>query len=253
MARPFLLVQITDSHLGADWGFDDPEAGLRRTVGEVARLPNGADAVVMTGDLADAGAPAEYEEVSAALASLELPVYVLPGNHDRRAAMRAHFDLPGEDSEPIQYAVDLGALRLVALDTTRPGEDAGTLDDDRLSWLDDALASAPQQPTLIAMHHPPMATGIAAWDAIGLPDGDRRALAAIVEGHRQVLALCAGHVHQAMTAQVAGRPAMTIPSTYVQARPDYDRDRIELVPGPAAFAVHALSGTGLVSHLRPVP
>jgi 3',5'-cyclic-AMP phosphodiesterase len=167
--------------------------------------------------------------------------------------MRAHFDLAGEDAEPIQYAVDLGDLRLVALDTTRPGEDAGTLGDDRLSWLDHTLAAAPRQPTLIAMHHPPMATAIAAWDAIGLPGGDRRALAAVVERHRQVLALCAGHVHQAMTAQVAGRPAMTIPSTYVQARPDYDRDRIELARGPAAFAVHALSDAGLVSHLRPVP
>ncbi|HEX4011584.1 MAG TPA: phosphodiesterase [Solirubrobacteraceae bacterium] len=253
MARPFLLVQITDPHLGADWGFDDPGAGLRRTVAEVARLPNGADAVVVTGDLADDGASVQYERLSAALEPLGLPVYVLPGNHDRRDAMRAHFGLPGEDADPIQYAVDLGGLRLIALDTTRPGEDAGSLDDDRLSWLEDALAAAPQQPALIAMHHPPMATGIAAWDAIGLPDRDRRALEAVVARHRQVLALCAGHVHQAMTAKIARRPAMTIPSTYVQARPDYDLDRIELVPGPAAFAVHAVNGAGLVSHLRPVP
>jgi len=252
MARPFLLVQLTDSHLGADWGFEDPEAGLRRAVEEVGRLPDGADAVVVTGDLTDAGTAAQYERVSAVLDTLGLPVHVLPGNHDRRQPMRAHFGLPGDGDEPIQYAVDLGGVRLLALDTTRPGHDAGALDEGRLEWLADALAAAPRQPTLIAMHHPPMATRIAAWDALGLPEADRRSLAGLVEQHPQVLAMCAGHVHQAMTAKVADRPAMTIPSTYVQARLNYGVDRIELAPGPVAFAVHAVDGAGLVSHLRPV-
>jgi hypothetical protein len=30
--------------------------------------------------------------------------------------------------------------------------------------------------TVLALHHPPVSTGIAAWDEIGLPVADRRAL-----------------------------------------------------------------------------
>jgi ubiquinone/menaquinone biosynthesis C-methylase UbiE len=59
------------------------------------------------------------------------------------------------DGEPVQYAVDLGPLPLVVLDTTRPGEDPGTLDTERLARLDAELAASPEAPTLLAMHHPP--------------------------------------------------------------------------------------------------
>jgi 3',5'-cyclic AMP phosphodiesterase CpdA len=85
-----------------------------------------------------------------------VPLYVLAGNHDDRGALHRHFGVPGADGEPVQYSADLGPLRLVVLDTTRPGEDAGELDAERLGWLDRELAAAPDLPTLLAMHHPPL-------------------------------------------------------------------------------------------------
>ncbi len=54
------------------------------------------------------------------MAPLDAPLYVLAGNHDDRRALHRHFGVPGADGEPVQYAVDLGALRLVVLDSTRP-------------------------------------------------------------------------------------------------------------------------------------
>jgi 3',5'-cyclic-AMP phosphodiesterase len=99
---------------------------------------------------------------------------VLPGNHDDRRALHRHFGGPGAAGEPVQHSVDLGPLRLVVLDTTRPGEDPGALDAERLDWLDAELAAAPRLPTLLAMHHPPLVTGVPAWDELGLPVADRR-------------------------------------------------------------------------------
>ena len=61
------------------------------------------------------------------LAPLQAPLYVLPGNHDDRGALHRHFGVPGADGDPVQYSVDFGPLRLVVLDTTRPGEDPGRL------------------------------------------------------------------------------------------------------------------------------
>jgi 3',5'-cyclic-AMP phosphodiesterase len=252
MTRPFLLLQLSDPHVGATWGDGDPVAGLTSAVESVRRLPDRPDAVLVSGDLADHAADGEYEFVREQLARLDAPVHVLPGNHDDRDTLRRHFDLPGAGGTPVQYAVDLGPLRLVVLDSTRPGEDRGELDRQRLTWLDAELAAAPDRITLIAMHHPPLSTGIEAWDEIGLPVADRVALGEVLERHPQVQRLVAGHVHRAIAAELAGRAVLAVPSTYVQARLNFCSGEIELVAEPPGFAVHALLDGELASHVQPV-
>jgi Icc protein len=252
MAKPFLLVQLSDPHIGATWTDRDPVAGLVAAVESVCRLPDAPDAVLMSGDLAENAADDEYEIVRALLAQLSAPVYVLPGNHDDRDTLRRHFDLPGAIGAPVQYAVDLGPLRLVVVDSTRPGEDRGELDVGRLSWLDAELAGAPDQVTLVALHHPPVSTGVAAWDELGLPAADRRALGDVLQRHPQVRRVVAGHVHRTMSAELAGRPVVAVPSTYVQTRLNFNSDEIELAAEPPGFAVHALLEGELASHVQPV-
>jgi len=252
MSRPFLLVQLSDPHIGADWGNGDPVARLAAAVESVRALRPQPDAVLVSGDLADHAADAEYEQLRELLAPLRAPLYVLPGNHDDRRAMHRHFGVPGADGEPVQYAVDLGPLRLVVLDTTRPGEDPGALDAERLAWLDAALAVAPEVPTLLAMHHPPLSTGVPVWDELGLPVADRSGLADVVGRHRQVRRLAAGHVHRTITAELAGRPVLTVSSTYVQTRLNFHAEELELAAEPAGFAVHAVLDGELISHVQPV-
>jgi Icc protein len=252
VTRPFLLLQLSDPHVGATWGEGDPAAGLTRAVESVRRLPDRPDAVLVSGDLADNAADGEYQFVREMLTRLDVPVYVLPGNHDDRDTLRRHFDLPGAIGTPVQYAVDLGPLRLVVVDSTRPGEDRGELDQQRLTWLDAELAAAPDRITMIAMHHPPLSTGIEAWDEIGLPVADRGALGEVLERHPQVRRLVAGHVHRTIAAELAGRTALAIPSTYVQARLNFSSGEIELVAEPPGFAVHALLDGELASHVQPV-
>ena len=120
-------------------------------------------------------------------------------NHDDRRALSRHFGVPGSDGEPVQYSVDLGPLRLVVLDTTIPGADGGRLDDEQLGWLAGTLAETPDAPTLVAMHHPPFAIGIPAWDAIALLPEDRERLGELLGRHPQVLRVLTGHVHRAIT------------------------------------------------------
>ncbi|HYY22769.1 MAG TPA: phosphodiesterase [Thermoleophilaceae bacterium] len=252
MSHPFLLVQLSDPHIGAEWEAEgDPVAGLAAAVESVRSMPP-PDAVLVSGDLTDNAGDVEYEQVRELLAPLRAPLYVLPGNHDDRGALRRHFGVPGASGDPVQYSVDLGPLRLVVLDTTRPGEDTGALDAERLGWLDAELAEAPESPTLLAMHHPPLVTGVPAWDELGLPTADRRALGEVLERHGQVRRVVAGHVHRTMTAELAGRSVLTVPSTYVQARLNFGSEQIELADEPAGFALHALLDGELISHVQPV-
>jgi Icc protein len=250
MKKPFLLIQLSDPHIGADWGDGDSVAMLAAAVESVRALEPNPDAVLISGDLADHATDVEYEQVRELLAPLEAPLYVLPGNHDDRLMLRRHFDVPGADGQPVQYAADLGPMRLVVLDSKRVGEDRGELDADRLAWLEATLAAAPSTPTLLAMHHPPLATGIPAFDTFGLPLADRQALGKVVETHSQVRKIVAGHMHRAISAELGGRSVLAVPSTYVQARLEFGAEEIEVSGEPSGFAVHTLLDGELVSHVQ---
>ena len=248
----FLLAQLSDPHIGGTWAGEGSVDGLSAAVESVRAIRPQPDAVLVTGDLADHASDEEYEQLRELLAPLAAPFYVLPGNHDDRRALSRHFDMPGVDGEPVQYSVDLGPLRLVVLDTTIPGDDAGALGPERLDWLDNELAAAPEQLTLVAMHHPPLLTGIAVWDAMGLAPSDRHALGAVIERHPQVRRLVGGHFHRAITAELAGRTVLAVPSTYAQFRLGFTPEGIELSTQPASFVLHAVVDGELISHFQPV-
>ena len=61
MSRPFLLVQLSDPHVGASWGGDDPIGGLAAAVEAVRALEPSPDGVLLSGDLAEHAADGEYE------------------------------------------------------------------------------------------------------------------------------------------------------------------------------------------------
>jgi Icc protein len=247
-----IVLQISDPHIGATWGEGDTAARLATVVAAIAQSGLRADALLVTGDLADHGTTDEYETVKRLLAPLDLPLHVLPGNHDDRATMRRCFGAPGDGDEPVQYAVDVGRTRLVVVDTQRPGHDDGELDEQRLGFLEEQLADGGDAPTLLAMHHPPVVTGVAGWDEFGLASPGRERLAALLAGRRPAPRIVAGHVHCTLTGDFAGCPVLAIPSTYVQARPLPGFEQIEFFSGPSAFAVHSLVGDELASYLVPV-
>jgi 3',5'-cyclic-AMP phosphodiesterase len=252
MSRPFLLVQLSDPHIGATWPEGDPVVNFVAAIDGVLALGASPDAVLVSGDLTDHAADDEYEQLRALLARIDAPLYVLPGNHDDRDALHRHFGVPGAGGEPVRYDVDLGPVRLVVLDTTIPGEDGGALDEGQLAWLDETLAAAPDVPAVVAMHHPPFVMGIPPWDAIALRPADRERLGEVLARHEHVARVLVGHVHRAITTELGGRPVMSVPSTYVQGLLDFRATELALSDDPPGFAVHMLVDGKLVSHTQPV-
>ena len=256
MSRPFILAQISDPHLGEPpIAGVKPKKSLREVVAAIDSLPNPVDAILVSGDLAEHGAPAEYALAAELIGSLGVPIHVLPGNKDDRATMREAFALPGEADAPIDYATDLGPLRLVVVDSTIPGEDRGDFTPAQLEWLDAELASAPEQPTIVAMHQPPLVTGMVDWDAVIMTAADRAALAAVIERHPQVRAIVGGHLHRIAASSLAGRPVVVAPSTFVQARPNFQTEKVKLRDHFRGFLLHVLRDGELstqVEILKPV-
>jgi 3',5'-cyclic-AMP phosphodiesterase len=251
-----LLAQISDLHIGAGVGEPDPARRAERVVAALADLDPAPDAVVVTGDLAQLGEPGEYARVRELVALLDIPLHALPGNHDVRAALREALlgDVATGPGDYLQYETRVGRLRLLVCDTIIPGEDGGRLCADRLAWLDAALAADREAPTVVAMHHPPLTTGIEAMDQIGLDPGSRTELAAILGRAPNVMRVVAGHVHRPMYSTCGGRAVFSCPSTDVAIRLDLRGGApLGVVDEPPAYALHLVTDGTLVTHVQPLP
>ena len=161
-----LLVQITDTHILPPgevlYGEVDTALHLRQTVSRIQRFRPLPDLVMVTGDLAEKGDEDGYRHFMELLSPLEMPVYVVPGNHDNPALMSRVFAdttyFPATAS-PFQYAIEDFPVRILALNSRSEGSELPTFNSQRLQWLKNQLERS-DKPTLIALHHPPMKTGI---------------------------------------------------------------------------------------------
>lgn len=249
-----IIAQLSDPHIrvasAAADEQNDTAAHFQRAVAHLGRLPAAPDAVIITGDCADSGSAAEYQRLRELLRPLAAPVFVIPGNHDRREHLRQVFGDQGSPAQDgfIQYVADAGPVRLIGLDTNVPGRDEGSLGAERLAWLDERLAEAPQRPTILFMHHPPFLTGLKIHDQNGLTDAD--AFGAVVARHPQIERIVAGHIHTAMMRRFHGTLAMTCPSTAGQLFPDlHQPERLVVVEEPPVCLLHVWGeSTGLVTH-----
>jgi Icc protein len=241
-----LIAQLTDLHLGVPgdlaYGQVDPAANFRAALDTVTSLATRPDMILLTGDLADSGLDEAYSWLDGELARHGIPSYVIPGNHDLRAPMRAAFGHRGYLPEDgfLQFAIDAGPLRVVALDTVIEYQTDGRLCAERLSWLSDRLAENRTTPTLIMMHHQPLLTG-GPFDAMGI-DG-REALEAVIAKAPNVERVICGHMHRAVTSAWAGTTVSVCPATAFQ----FDLDQAD----PTTFRVRAEPPGYQLHHWRP--
>ena len=252
-----LICQLTDLHVRprglASNRVSETNMFTERACRMVAAFVPRPDVVIITGDLTECGLEAEYATLVDILKrTLSLPVYVIPGNHDRRENLRrglAH--LPGVIADPefVQYAVEDHAVRLVMLDTVVPGAGYGALSAGQLDWLDRTLAAQPSKPTLVGMHHPPFATGIPHMDRIALLDA--HPFRSVIARHPQVERIVCGHHHRPIFGRCAHAIASIAPSVAHQVELTFD----DAAPGafnfePPACQMHSWDhAAGFVSHI----
>lgn len=251
-----LICQITDLHMRpgglAVSRVSETNMFAERAFRVVAALTPAPDLILLTGDLVEAGLADEYRNLLAALnRTLRRPVHVIPGNHDDRQTMRVELaHLPGMAAHPdfIQYAIEDHPVRVIMLDTLVPGRSHGELGPQRLAWLDATLAEQPDRPALLAMHHPPIMTGIPHMDRIGLVDAG--AFAALVARHPQVERIVCGHYHRPIVGRCAQAIVSVAPSVAHQVEWTFDPLREgALTFEPPAFQLHWWQpGQGFVSH-----
>ncbi|NUT52106.1 MAG: phosphodiesterase [Saccharothrix sp.] len=244
-----LIAHLSDPHLRTDALAAEPAASLRRALGRVLGLDPRPDCVVITGDLTEHGRVDAYEQLRELIETFPLPLHLTTGNHDNPAALVEVFGgtpfLGGGASA--RYTVAHPGFTVVALDSWQPHGPAGRLGDEQLAWLDDVLAERPDVPAFVCLHHPPVVVGIPYLDGMRLEDGP--ALGAVLEGHRNVARVLAGHVHRAISVPFAGTAVSVAPSTYRQMSLTLRADReVGALAEPTGFLLHVATESGFATH-----
>lgn len=253
-----LIAQISDLHIcqkgDLAYGVSETNLFAERAIHALMRLNPMPDCVVVTGDLAENGYDEEYAIASELLGRLSCPVYVIPGNHDRREPLRRVFESRGylPPMGPLNYSISCGELQLIALDSLEEGTGIGVLTDETLDFLSSALSEAKDRATLVMLHHPPFVTGIGHMDVVRLVDGAQR-LESIISAHPQVQRVLCGHVHRSIQQIFAGTLCQVAPSVAHQVTLDLRPEAPScFMLEPPGYLLHILQGGKIVTHTAQV-
>jgi 3',5'-cyclic AMP phosphodiesterase CpdA len=209
-----IIAQISDTHIA----LDTPDTDQRRrdfalTIADINALDPQPDVIVHTGDIVHNGRQDEYAVAAGMLAKARAPVYVLAGNKDDRANLRAAFSAGrylAPESRFIDYAIDGYPVRLIALDTLNPGSNKGDFGAERIRRLIDLIDADTSKPIAVFTHHPPFQVPVGPEPLhFETPEIMSRLRQALQHSGR-VIAIFSGHVHRAAAGHVGSIPATVV-------------------------------------------
>src|SRR5690242_17662582 len=134
-----IIAQISDTHIALDSA--DAARRIRDfelTIADINALDPAPDVIIHTGDVVHNGRSEEYAEAVRILSKARAPVYVIPGNKDDRANLRAAFSRHGylePGSGFIDYAIENHPVRLIAADTLNTSSNKGDFCPERAERL----------------------------------------------------------------------------------------------------------------------
>ncbi len=195
------ILHVTDLHVGAgDAGREEVEDAVRLLAAEVS-----PELVVCTGDLTHRNRRVQHERAAVFLRSLDLPLLVLPGNHDIPALPPARLSTPfaefhrhWPDRDPVYVSP---TLAVCGLNSVRPLKyQRGAIDVDQVEHAAGVLRRAGDGALrVVALHHhlasPPWRTG-----KRSIPRRTRVLQGLAAAGAEVVLG---GHTHQGTTVSSA--------------------------------------------------
>ncbi|GGV21502.1 3',5'-cyclic adenosine monophosphate phosphodiesterase CpdA [Actinomadura cremea] len=237
-----VLAQLSDLHLD---GGEHRLERARRVMARLNAMP--LDAVLVTGDIADHGDPAEYAQAREVLESPH-PVLMCPGNHDAREPYRKVLLGETPTAAPIDRVERVAGVLFAMCDSTVPGEDRGSLSEGTLGWLDRVLGEERSGPAIVCLHHPPVPLGIPYVDEIRL--FGEEGLAELLARHPRVVAVLTGHAHTPAATTFAGRPLVVAPGVVSTLRLPAEAAEVIDPAAPPGAALHVLDGGRLTTHFR---
>jgi 3',5'-cyclic-AMP phosphodiesterase len=216
--RPdYVLLHISDTHLISDgslYGAVDADGRLDELLEQLKHSGLHPDAIVFTGDLADAGEPEAYRKLRKVVepfaAELGAELVWVMGNHDNRAELRNWLLDEAPSMAPFDRVRMIDGLRIITLDTSVPGHHYGEISKSQLDWLAGELEAPAPHGSILALHHPPIPSVLDL--AVTVELRDQASLGRVLEGS-DVRSILAGHLHYSTNATFVGIPVSVASAT----------------------------------------
>ncbi|PHR94079.1 MAG: phosphodiesterase [Robiginitomaculum sp.] len=256
MNRTMIIAQISDLHIGHEGKGKTCKNTQRlktvvRTLTELRRKP---DVLVITGDLVEYGEVWAYEALKEALSPIEFPIHMAFGNHDNREAFKKVYPDTRYTDGFFQYTLEDGPVRIIVLDTLEEGRHGGSFCETRALWLERELDKQPDRPTLIALHHPPIKTGIG-WLSADPSDDWVKRLKHVISKYDNVEHIMAGHIHRAIFKSFAKTSLSVTDAIAIQSKleladidPDIPDGRGLFVDSRPGFCLQYWDGESFTTH-----
>jgi len=212
------ILHISDTHFvggtGLLHGAVDSDANLKRLFRDFAETQARPEAIVFTGDLADTGDADAYRRLRAlvepAAEAIGAQVIWVMGNHDTRTPFRKELLDSDAGEQSVDLVHDVNGLRVIALDSTVPGQHHGEISDEQYAWLAEVLSTPAPHGSVIALHHPPVPSLLEPIEFVELRDQARFAEA--IRG-TDVRAVLGGHLHFNTFSEIGGVPVSVASAT----------------------------------------
>lgn len=203
---------ITDTHVGADGAAAELEAIVARINGI-----EGIRFVVHTGDITEKGRDSEFAQAKRILNRLQVPYYIIPGNHDSHwiGYGMAGFRKTWPDDKFLFSQADSCFIGLNAWDV-------GHVAPKDADWFADRISESPPNATIFLFIHQPL-SAIDNWFA----------LSNILRGRR--VFVISGHVHRNGEIEYNEIPGATIRAAIGRQKTGWGFGQVEDTPGEIDF------------------
>ena len=247
------LIQLSDLHLVPPGKLTskvlDTNAILEETINEILSKKDyfgQIDGLVVTGDISDDGSMESYLSAYEKISKLNVPILVIPGNHDLRDPMRKVFHENvqfSKNSSQFDWVFEFDETLIIGLDTLVEGENFGFLEEKSLDFLSHQLSNNSGSDLVLLIHHPPIKTGIYFMDQIGLTNSSD--LSECLKATNRPIKILCGHVHGVYHGLLGIHPVVSAPSICSA----FEFNRQEFAPvgfnkGPTGYAYLETSSNG---------
>lgn len=217
------IAQASDFHIckNGEYAYEvsDSLSGLSRFIKNINKLPFPIDFLAVTGDLSSDGSISSYEIIKKHLEKINIPYYLIPGNHDKKKNMAEVF----KEHEYLQNIIDgrliysffIDNKKIIFLDSASDDESeggGGNLTEGVLEALEAELNT--KKETIVFLHHPPFSTGIGFMDKQCFKN--RKKLLEVLKNTGNIILIGCGHIHREIFVKKEGLNICTAPSTAMQ-------------------------------------
>ena len=255
-----VIAQISDTHLLDPTTHPDTWQAraddLARCVTAINKLEPQPGVVLHTGDIANTGSKYEYGLAREILSMLKAPLRITVGNRDNREAFRdafSHEAYLASTTPFISYTECLGDVHLISVDSQHHASPRGHLCAERLSLLNTQLVMANDAPTILFMHHPPVAVQALKRPVQFETQYAMTAFTDLLLRRGNVVRILCGHSHRSDMLMMEEISVSSMPSVATDLRLDTYPERFQSIP---VFQVHHYEesdGISTASHFAQPP